>query len=806
MKKSTLMNPEDFNNSYSSVIDAALRDELRELGLSSTIVVHGNNDFDFGDGSEHKYDSSTSFSGNQDKEQKPAGRRRSLSWGDESYLADLMQQRGQRESAQREEAMEVALERFNAIPDVNKKTGEEKNPTMFLKLVEEVQKELEEDFQKRNDLLDERIATEMLSIAQRDKKVKAEAEESWSEVNEMAMQERKPKSCSVDNATKREAKKKNNHGKKKYDIELLQDGEEFHESLDMEAIIRSAPRESRRRRSGCSQVSDQSYQSQLTSNSQNSKMSIDWAASGAVPSLDDAKHSFSDDVLTQSLNMSFSRDDEISDSSNDSKRESNNIKNTSKKKEKFGKGEKNKSTSVLLKGGNEQVPGTGRRTLQEEKRRTSNFWGRKEELDNLQSRFLATTTRPKAARYGSVDIAPKHVWITGVPGIGKSSLVETFLRQDDILRTKAIICRGSFEENWMDTSKPFPGIMSCFSDLVESFLNGKDIDREEWKEVLQDYLNDKNDIALLILLIPSLGILLDMRNHDTNYSFDKRDTFSFERLTRALRKILITTCEESRVIFSLDNVHWAGDDSLNLLKALLSTKNLKNFFFVGSYRSGVEVSHSLPKVKTELSALFGADIKLRGIDKRSAKSIVRSHLRQLRKESSMDTKTLNSFVDSWCTHSSGSNPLYLEHLLHLWYEQKKLKSNEQKWMLDLDTELPISLSNLIDERMEGLPSTHALVLQSAGLLGANDFRIESLMVAVRTLAESQNLVIDIDELQNILSGLAEKMLIEQKSEDRHAFAHDVIRVTVMSRIPGANKKKKKQFTLASCDKFEDTER
>jgi len=207
MKKSTLMNPEDFNNSYSSVIDAALRDELRELGLSSTIVVHGNNDFDFGDGSEHKYDSSTSFSGNQDKEQKPAGRRRSLSWGDESYLADLMQQRGQRESAQREEAMEVALERFNAIPDVNKKTGEEKNPTMFLKLVEEVQKELEEDFQKRNDLLDERIATEMLSIAQRDKKVKAEAEESWSEVNEMAMQERKPKSCSVDNATKREAKK-----------------------------------------------------------------------------------------------------------------------------------------------------------------------------------------------------------------------------------------------------------------------------------------------------------------------------------------------------------------------------------------------------------------------------------------------------------------------------------------------------------------------------------------------------------------------------------------------------------------------
>lgn len=412
------------------------------------------------------------------------------------------------------------------------------------------------------------------------------------------------------------------------------------------------------------------------------------------------------------------------------------------------------------------------------------IWGREKELYSLQSSLLAATAEMSSQNHAdngsSENIVPRHVWISGVSGIGKTSLVDAFLRNDKIFQIQPLICRGAFEENWINASRPFSGIMSCFTDLFKTFLDGKNA--EEWRERMQVCLGDEIDVALLVSLIPSLAILLDAENDDTNYSFEKTDRFLFGRLSRALGRILVLTCKYSVVIFSLDDVHWAGDDSLQLLKALLLTNDLNNFFFVGSHRSGVKVSHSLQKIKTEVSALFGADVKLGGIDLESAKSLVRSRLRRLHSEPAIDSGMLDSLVKIWHTHSRNRIPIFLEHLVHLLYENNGFEVKDGRWILDSPKFLPTSSLSLVVERIEGLPIEYDLVLKSAALLDATDFDTEMLMVAITAIPKSRTLEIDIDKVENIVRILTEKMLISERPAGRYAFAHNIIKVAASSRI------------------------
>jgi len=419
------------------------------------------------------------------------------------------------------------------------------------------------------------------------------------------------------------------------------------------------------------------------------------------------------------------------------------------------------------------------------------IWGREKELDSLRSRFLATTvemsSRNHADHSSLVNVAPRHVWISGVSGIGKTLLVDAFLGNDNILRMQPLICRGAFEENWVNASKSFSGIISCFTDLFKQFLDGNDT--EEWRERMQVCLRDKIDVALLVSLIPSLAVLLDAENDDTKYSFEKTDRFLFGRLTRALGRILVLICKYSVVIFSLDDVHWAGDDSLQLLKALLLTNDLKNFFFIGSHRSGVKVSHSLHKIKSEVSALFGADVKLGGIGIKSAKSLVRSHLRRLRSEPAIDSDMLDALVKIWYTHSSSRIPIFLEHLVHLLYEVNGFEVKDGRWILHSPKILPSSSLSLVIERIEGLPIEYDLVLKSAALLDTTVFDTEMLMVAITAIPKSRSLEIDFDKVDNILRILTEKMLISEHSAGHYAFAHNVVKMAASSTVPVSTKRK-----------------
>ena len=415
------------------------------------------------------------------------------------------------------------------------------------------------------------------------------------------------------------------------------------------------------------------------------------------------------------------------------------------------------------------------------------IWGREKELSSLQSRFLSTVSEAKGQNCMSQNLQ-RYFWVSGVSGIGKTSLVDAFLQHDNVSVMRPIICCGAFDENWMDASRAFPGIMTCFTDLFQNFLDGDE--REEWSERVQSCFEDETEIDLLVTLVPSLAILLDRESDDAKYSFKKTDKNLFRKLSRVLGRILLMACDYSIIIFSLDDVQWAGDDSLELLKTLLLTKDLRNFFFVGSHRSGIKVSHSLHRIKAEVYDLFGADLKLGGIGMKSAKLLVRSHLRLLDSRAVIDPRMLESVVKSWYKHSNSRIPIFLKHLVHRLYETGAFKVKKGAWILDSPKVLASSSLSLVVERIEDLTEECNAVLKSAALLDTNGFDPDMLMVAITADTKYKSLEIDNDSLDEVIETLIAKIMIEEHSPGHYAFAHNVVKVAISSRFSASTKRRR----------------
>ncbi len=541
------------------------------------------------------------------------------------------------------------------------------------------------------------------------------------------------------------------------------------------------------------------YSQQLAFN--NSMASTDWGSNSSQGS-SRQEHSRKkqnydeslvfDDDLSMSFNQAFNDDDEEEDGYDSG------FLDTSEKRSSIAESGYQLSTVLSMHdsvlGGSFATPITSIAEVsttsstssnrQEKRRDEAEIWGREKELSNLHSKFLAACSDANSQS----NNAPKHVWISGVSGIGKSSLVDAFFRNDNFTELEPIICRGVFQDNWMDASKAFSGIMTCFNDLFQSFLDGDE--RDEWGERVEACVDDKTVVALLISLVPSLATLMDVANDDAKYSFEKADKNLFARLSTALGNLLLLACEYSTVVFYLDDVQWATDDSLQLLKAILLTKGLRNFFFIGSHRSGIKVSHSLHEIKADIQELFGADIKLGGIGIKSARLLVRNQLSLLDSEAVVDPRMLDSVMKLWYKHSSSRIPLYLIHLVHRLYEKGGFRVKNSGWILDSPKILPSSSLSLLVERVDDVCEQCDLVLKSAALLDANSFTIDMLMAAITANTKSREFEIDSESLEDILEILFDKLLIEESSPGYYNFTHHAVKVAASAKFSASTKRRR----------------
>jgi predicted ATPase len=231
-------------------------------------------------------------------------------------------------------------------------------------------------------------------------------------------------------------------------------------------------------------------------------------------------------------------------------------------------------------------------------------YGRDKELEQLDTLYQKCLS-------GSAVVA-----IHGGAGSGKSSLIQAYVKRDSF--ESGVFVEAKFEKSRM--SEPFSAIVDAVEFLVAD-LASKDLCQQTMRNFLKTI---PHDASLLRKVIPKIFELANMSQEEQEYDVSIRGMkmeFSFDRLTLALRRLLLFICSPQRpVVMFLDDVQWVDRASLDFLQFLLvgssgsfgckmckegsqEIEPLKGLFLVMAYREEqISITHPLRVKFNELSA------------------------------------------------------------------------------------------------------------------------------------------------------------------------------------------------------------
>jgi len=195
-------------------------------------------------------------------------------------------------------------------------------------------------------------------------------------------------------------------------------------------------------------------------------------------------------------------------------------------------------------------------------------------------------------------------FVAGISGSGKSALVTQFIedlkdqqRQNETSRAPLFLS-GKFEE--LAGADPFSAVVEAFAGLTSLLL-----DNGEYTEDLARIQKDvkaclgQEDVAVLTNVVPVLNKILSdkatkhgsgSRNGEASKNTEENNEASTQNSWNRLKYVLqlftktIATRKRPIVLF-LDDLQWADNGSLELLQVLVTDKRIRNFMFIGNYRS-----------------------------------------------------------------------------------------------------------------------------------------------------------------------------------------------------------------------------
>lgn len=387
------------------------------------------------------------------------------------------------------------------------------------------------------------------------------------------------------------------------------------------------------------------------------------------------------------------------------------------------------------------------------------FCGRQEELQRLKASFAQAcrTSEKKDSR----------VYIEGVSGSGKSALIDSFRES---ISAQAFFGRGKLEEG-KAVSEPFAAIADAVQEIVKDIAVSKD--KEVWKERIQAALEGETTILASVL---HLGDLVDRPESsvDKPKSFHSNEKeFGFERLRFAFRSLLRAISSHYPVVLAVDDLQWAGRESLVLIETLLADRAAGQFLFIGAFRP-VDPLHPLIPLK---KGYPGVEIMLGSL---SSTDINQMICQLLRRESN-DTGELVEVV----VRKTGGNAFFVVQFLALLEKMGLLQYSlaRYRWEWDIEgikaeTDISDNVATVVATKVRESPAANALMI--AACLGVSHFDVQTLQYAMRGQVGKG---ISIDELDELLRHAAQEGFVEELSALHYKFAHDRIREGAYSLLP-----------------------
>jgi len=373
---------------------------------------------------------------------------------------------------------------------------------------------------------------------------------------------------------------------------------------------------------------------------------------------------------------------------------------------------------------------------------SSAFVGRQPELSRLEDLLSQ-----------AVGGNGRVVFITGEPGIGKTSLSDEFLRRARSRYPAVLISRGRCVEQYGTGEAYLP-----FLDAVGALLDGTG--RERLASVMRTYA--PTWCTQLPAAFASTGALERLQQETIGATKD--------RMMREMGDALTTFASVTPIVLLLEDLHWADPSSVDLLRHLCQRITNQRLLIAGTFRpEDVErTNHPLKSYKAEMQSH-------RLCEEVALGSLARDHIAEYLNA----TFAPNDFPPDFASlihDKTEGHPLFATNLIQYLSEQGDISRVNSHWSLrrplaQLDLEAPESVRSMISKKIDALEAEERRTLQYASVEGT-----EFLSTVTATLlgvdeVDLEERLADLAKTHRLIETIGEEDLPDGNLATRYRFSH-----------------------------------
>ena len=289
------------------------------------------------------------------------------------------------------------------------------------------------------------------------------------------------------------------------------------------------------------------------------------------------------------------------------------------------------------------------------------------------------------------------VFITGEPGIGKTTLVEAFLEQAASLHT-LLVARGQCFEQY-GAGEPYLPVLDALSRLC------REPGRARVIETLRKHA--PTWLAQMPWIVADSG---------GDESQQQMPGTTRERMLREMAEAVEAMTSESPLVLVLEDLHWSDYSTLDLISYLARRREPVRLMVIGTYRP-VEVilsEHPLKGVKQELQAhKLCKELPLDYLTEDAVSEFLA--VRFPRNQFPIKLARL-------IHQRTGGNPLFLVNLVDYLLDENIIVEHQGRWQLqvelaEVELGVPESVRHLIEKQVERLSPQDQRVLEAASVVG-----------------------------------------------------------------------------------------
>lgn len=212
------------------------------------------------------------------------------------------------------------------------------------------------------------------------------------------------------------------------------------------------------------------------------------------------------------------------------------------------------------------------------------LYGRDAERAELMSRFDTILD-------GNVELCMVH----GYSGIGKSALVKDIGQR--LVAEHGLLIQGKFDQ--FNQGNAYSGLASALRGLIQQTLTAPKEQLLQWQTALQKELSP--NAQLIIDLVPELELILGRQPEVLHLPpVEARNRFQLLLISF----IRIFSSAEHPLVLFLDDLQWSDTATLEFLKRLVTSREMRHFMLIGAYRSNeVGPGHPLALTLNEIAQL-----------------------------------------------------------------------------------------------------------------------------------------------------------------------------------------------------------